>query len=87
MVGYHLYRWWSRPQTYLRIREDVLIALFRASHFDLLVAGRCAPGQSWMNPVERIMSLLNLALQNVALERDASSMEVEGVYECVLRYS
>ena len=30
-----------------------------------LVAGRCAPGQSWSNIAERTMSLLNLALQNL----------------------
>ena len=47
-----------------------LICLFRSLDLDMLVAARCAPGHSWINHVERIMSILNLALQNVALERD-----------------
>ena len=55
-----------------------LTALFIATDLDMLVACRCCPGQSWMNPVERIMSLLNLGLQNVSLERDACSEEIEG---------
>lgn len=56
-----------------------LIALFRATDIDMLIAGRCAPGQSWMNPVERIMALLNLALQNTSLERTAGTDEIEGI--------
>ena len=55
-----------------------LIALFRAMNLDLLVAARCAPGNSWVNPVERIMCLLNLALQNVGLERELCAEEIEG---------
>ena len=35
----------------------------------MLIACRTAPGQSFIYPVERIMSLLNLALNEVALER------------------
>lgn len=63
-----------------------LIAVFRASNLDLLIAARCAPGQSWTNPVERIMSLLNLGLHNVSLERDASTEAIEGGRICVLKF-
>ncbi len=35
-----------------------------------------APTQSWGNPVERVMSLLNLGLQGVALARDELEDEV-----------
>ncbi len=56
-----------------------LVALFKATNLDMLVACRCAPGQSWMNPVERIMALLNLALQNTALERSPCTPEIEGM--------
>ena len=45
------------------------ISLFRELDLDLLVIARCAPGNSWVNLAERIMSLLNLGLQNCALER------------------
>ena len=43
----------------------------------MLVAARCTPGQSWYNTAKRIMSLLNIALQNCALERKASSEDTE----------
>lgn len=46
-----------------------LICLFKRLDLDLLIAARCAPGQSWTNPAERVMSILNIALQNCALER------------------
>ena len=54
-----------------------LIHLFRATGVELLVALRTAPGQSWQNPVERVMSLVNIALQNVAIERPSCREEVE----------
>lgn len=44
-----------------------LIVLFKQLDLDVLIAARTAPGHSWANPAERIMSLLNLAYQNVAL--------------------
>lgn len=36
---------------------------------DMLIACRCAPHQSYNNPAEKMMSLLNLGLQNVSLTR------------------
>ncbi|WAQ96968.1 hypothetical protein MAR_029658 [Mya arenaria] len=45
------------------------IGLFSKLDLDMLILARCAPGNSWCNPAERIMSILNLGLQNCALER------------------
>lgn len=42
-------------------------------NLEFLVACRTAPGHSWANPAERIMSLLNLAFQNTALAREQAS--------------
>ena len=55
-----------------------LLALFLELDLDTMVVMRTAPTQSWGNPVERVMSVLNLGLQGVALARE----ELEnGVYE------
>ena len=48
-----------------------LVQLFMQLDLDMLVAIRTAPNHSWMNPAERCTSLLNLALQHVALERNS----------------
>lgn len=53
------------------------IALFREFDFDMLIHVRCAPGQSWINPAERVMSVLNLGLQNVSLERKEVGKNIE----------
>ena len=53
------------------------ICLFREMDFDMVILGRCAPGHSYINSAERIMSILNIGLQNVALQREASSDENE----------
>ena len=45
----------------------------------MLVAVRTCPYQSWTNPAERVMSILNLALQNVSLERKEMDKESEKV--------
>ena len=42
---------------------------FVALDLDMFVAVRTAPNQSYNNPAERVMSLLNLGLQNVSLAR------------------
>ena len=46
-----------------------LLALFLELDLDTMVVMRTAPTQSWGNPVERVMSVLNLGLQGVALAR------------------
>ncbi|XP_078327779.1 uncharacterized protein LOC144623250 [Crassostrea virginica] len=53
------------------------ICLFKELDVDLYVAARCAPGQSWINPAERIMSILNIGLQNCALSREKGSEKFE----------
>lgn len=45
------------------------ILMFIALDLDLLVTARTAPMASYNNPAERCMSLLNLGLQNMALNR------------------
>jgi len=56
-----------------------LIAMFIHDDLDYLLAMRTAPHQSYRNWVERIMSVLNLALQTVAIERSKMSDENEKV--------
>ena len=48
-----------------------LLALFVQLDLDMLVALRTAPNNSWMNLAERVMPVLNLALQHCALCRDS----------------
>ena len=45
--------------TYVSVQLS-LICLFLKMNLDFLCAGRTAPYHSWRNPVERIMSILNL---------------------------
>ena len=46
-----------------------LISLFKELDLDYLCAARTAPHHSYRNPVERIMSILNLGLQSVGVAR------------------
>lgn len=39
------------------------ICLFKEFNLDLLIHARCAPGHSYTNSTERVMSILNLGLQ------------------------
>jgi len=57
--------------------QVALIGLFRLLDLDLLVAARTAPHSSYRNPVERIMSLLNLGLQSVGVMRQQMPEEME----------
>ena len=60
--------------------QIALICLFLCGDFDLLIAVRTAPNHSWTNPAERVMSILNLGLQDVALKRDKMSFESEDLF-------
>lgn len=51
--------------------------MFVALDLDLLVTARTAPSQSYNNPAERCMSLLNIALQNTALQREKMEDQFE----------
>uniref|UniRef100_U9T5Z8 Uncharacterized protein n=1 Tax=Rhizophagus irregularis (strain DAOM 181602 / DAOM 197198 / MUCL 43194) TaxID=747089 RepID=U9T5Z8_RHIID len=53
------------------------ICLFIALDLDYFVAVRTPPQHSWKNPVERIMSMLNLGLQSVGLMRAKMSGQSE----------
>ena len=46
------------------------ISLLLHINTDMLLAMRTCPTQSWTNMAERVMSVLNLALQNVSTERE-----------------
>jgi hypothetical protein len=52
-----------------------LLSLFFELDLDTMVVMRTAPTQSWANPVERVMSVLNLGLQGVALSREVMADE------------
>ena len=54
-----------------------LISLFLCLDLDMLVAARTAPQNSYRNPVERIMSQLNLGLQSIGLMRQKMPEEFE----------
>lgn len=54
-----------------------MIALFLKLDLDMLVCMQMCPYQSWTNPAERVMSTLNLALQNVSLMREKMADEME----------
>ncbi|XP_066914216.1 uncharacterized protein [Clytia hemisphaerica] len=63
---------------YLSVKV-ALIAFFRDLDLDLLIALRTAPSNSWANPVERIMSIVNIGLQGVGMMRRKMSDEFERV--------
>ena len=54
--------------TYTSVKSSYL-ALFIYLNVDMLVGVRTCPYQSWSNLAERVMSTLNLSLQNVSLAR------------------
>lgn len=68
--------------TYLSVKV-ALIFLFILHDLDYLIAARTAPHHSWCNPVERVMSTLNLGLQYVGLEQHAGDEKFESeVKDC-----
>ena len=54
-----------------------LIALFLNLNLDFICAGRTCPYHSWRNPVERIMSTINLGCQCVGLMREEGPAQFE----------
>lgn len=62
--------------TYISVKLS-LICLFLKLDLDYLCAGRTAPYHSWRNPVERVMSVLNLGLQCIGVARSQMSEEFE----------
>ena len=68
--------------TYFSVQLS-LIALFKQLNLDILIAGRTAPAHSWANPVESIMSIVNLhvGMQCIGVMRSKGSNEFERVIE------
>ena len=62
--------------TYLSVQLS-LISLFLKLDLDFLCACRTAPFHSWRNPVERVMSILNLGFQSIGLMRKQVEEELE----------
>ena len=62
--------------TYLSVQVS-LIAIFLKLDLDFLCAAQTAPCHSWRNPVERIMSTLNLGLQCIGLMREKMDDDFE----------
>lgn len=62
--------------TYLSVKLS-LIALYLRLDLDYLCAARTAPYHSYRNPVERVMSVVNLGLQAIALARKEMPHEME----------
>ena len=54
-----------------------LLCLFKKLDLDFLCAARTAPYHSWCNPVERIMSVINLGFQSVGIARAAVDPAIE----------
>lgn len=55
--------------TYLSVQLSLICLFFFSGDFDILIAARTPSNESWRTPPERIMSILNLALQAVGLMR------------------
>lgn len=62
--------------TYLSVMLTC-IYLWHKLDLDLLILARTPPGNSWKNPAERVMSVLNLALQSVGMMRVAAEEPFE----------
>ena len=62
--------------TYISVQLS-LIALFQELNLDMLIALRTAPCQSWQNPVERIMSIVNIGLHGTGIMRTSANEEFE----------
>ena len=60
--------------TYLSVQLS-LLSLFVSLDLDFICAVRTPPKRSWKNPVERIMSILNIALQGVGCMREEVAHE------------
>ena len=56
------------------------ICIFKELDLDFYVAAPCAPGHSWTNPAERVMPVMNIGLQNVALSREKMADDKEKLF-------
>lgn len=67
--------------TYISVQLS-LIAIFLDLDLDCLIVVRTPPGHSWKNPVERIMSILNLSLQGIGIMREECTNHEQEVKRC-----
>ena len=65
--------------TYYSVKM-ALICLFLAMDKDMVLAVRTPPYHSWKDPAERIMSILNIALQGIGLVRNEMTEEIENEF-------
>ena len=66
--------------TYLSV-QVALISIFQNFDLDFVCAARTAPCHSWHNPVERVMSTLDLGLQCLGLMREKMTDSFEDEVE------
>ena len=66
--------------TYASVQQSLLAMIIQLD-LDFLCAVRTPPHNSWKNPAERIMSILNLALQGVGIARTKTGHE-EQLQKC-----
>ena len=57
--------------------QATLLAMFLLGGMDTLVVLRTAPQQSWTNPAERVMPILNIGLQGCSLSRTEMDRDFE----------
>ena len=69
----------DRNHTFWTVVLAYLAIALSLPNLQQLVVKRGAAGQSYVNPVERVMSVLNLALQGYAGCRDDATPETEAV--------
>ncbi|XP_071947398.1 uncharacterized protein [Antedon mediterranea] len=67
--------------TYLSVQLS-LIAMFVNLDLDFLCAVRTPPKRSWKNPVERIMSIINVGLQGVGVMREKAITHEDKLTKC-----
>ena len=65
--------------------QAAIAAYFRGGDFDYVCFIRTCPGNSWRNPVERVMSILNIALSGVAVAREVIADDPDGLVEKMVR--
>ena len=65
--------------------QVALLCLFLRVNCDILIAVSTCPYQSWTNPAERVMSVINLALQNTSLQRKEMSSEHEKLVKNIVQ--
>ena len=69
IVSFNIHNGGADHSTTFLYTQYTHLALFLIGNLDVLKIGRCTPNQSYINPAERSMSLLNIGLYGLALQR------------------